>query len=46
MLAARPSIGKTSLALNFAEHAAVREGKTVGVFSLEMSKEQLVLRLL
>jgi replicative DNA helicase len=46
LLAARPSIGKTSLALNFAEHAAVREGKTVGVFSLEMSKEQLVLRLL
>jgi replicative DNA helicase len=46
VLAARPSIGKTSLALNFTEHAAVREGKTVGVFSLEMSKEQLVLRLL
>ena len=46
VLAARPSIGKTSLALNFAEHAAVREGKTVGYFSLEMSKEQLVLRLL
>ncbi|MEO6351420.1 MAG: replicative DNA helicase, partial [Candidatus Limnocylindrales bacterium] len=46
LVAARPSIGKTSLALNFAEHAAVREGKTVGVFSLEMSKEQLVLRLL
>ena len=46
VLAARPSLGKTSLALNVAEHAAVREGKTVGVFSLEMSKEQLVLRLL
>jgi replicative DNA helicase len=46
ILAARPSIGKTSLALNFAEHAAVREGKTIGIFSLEMSKEQLVLRLL
>ncbi len=46
LVAARPSVGKTSLALNFAEHAAVREGKTVGVFSLEMSKEQLVLRLL
>ena len=41
-----PSVGKTSFALNFAEHAAVREGKSVGVFSLEMSKEQLVLRLL
>jgi replicative DNA helicase len=46
VLAARPSVGKTSLALNIAEHASVREGKTVGVFSLEMSKEQLVLRLL
>ena len=46
ILAARPSVGKTSLALNIAEHAAVNEGKTVGVFSLEMSKEQLVLRLL
>jgi replicative DNA helicase len=46
LVAARPSIGKTSLALNFAEHAAVNEGKVVGVFSLEMSKEQLVLRLL
>jgi replicative DNA helicase len=46
IVAARPSIGKTSLALNIAEHAAVTEGKTVGIFSLEMSKEQLVLRLL
>jgi replicative DNA helicase len=46
ILAARPSVGKTSLALNIAEHASVREGKTVGLFSLEMSKEQLVLRLL
>ena len=46
IIAARPSIGKTSLALNIAEHAAVREGRTVGIFSLEMSKEQLVLRLL
>ncbi len=46
IVAARPSIGKTSLALNIAEHAAVREGRTVGIFSLEMSKEQLVLRLL
>lgn len=46
IVAARPSIGKTSLALNFAEHAAVRDNRTVGVFSLEMSKEQLVLRLL
>ena len=39
-------MGKTSLGLNIAEQAAVNEGKTVGVFSLEMSKEQLVLRLL
>ena len=46
VLAARPSVGKTSLALNIAEHVAVREGKSVGIFSLEMSKEQLVLRLL
>jgi replicative DNA helicase len=46
IVAARPSIGKSSLALNFAEHAAVRDGRTVGLFSLEMSKEQLVLRLL
>jgi len=46
ILAARPSVGKTSLALNIAEHAAVRDRKSVGIFSLEMSKEQLVLRLL
>jgi replicative DNA helicase len=39
-------VGKTSLALNIAEHAAVRDRKSVGIFSLEMSKEQLVLRLL
>ena len=46
ILAARPSVGKTSLALNVAQHAAVREGKKVAVFSLEMSREQLALRLL
>ena len=46
IVAARPSVGKTSLALNIAEHAAVRDKRTVGVFSLEMSKEQLVLRML
>lgn len=46
ILAARPSVGKTSLALNIAEHMTVNEGKSVGFFSLEMSKEQLVLRIL
>jgi replicative DNA helicase len=46
IIAARPSVGKTSLALNLAQHAAVREGKKVAVFSLEMSKEQLALRML
>ncbi|MBU6389716.1 replicative DNA helicase [Patescibacteria group bacterium] len=45
ILAARPSMGKTAFALNIAEHVAVRQKKTVGVFSLEMSKEQLVDRL-
>ena len=46
IIAARPSVGKTSFALNIAEHAAVRDKRSVGIFSLEMSKEQLVLRLL
>ena len=45
ILAARPSMGKTALALNIAVNAAIRHNKTVGVFSLEMSKEQLVDRL-
>lgn len=45
IIAARPSMGKTSLALNIAQNAAIRFHKTVGVFSLEMSKEQLVDRL-
>ena len=48
ILAARPSVGKTSLALNIAEFAAIGNtpARSVGIFSLEMSKEQLVLRLL
>ena len=46
ILAGRPGMGKTSLALNIAHHAAVREGKSVGVFSLEMSQQELALRLL
>lgn len=46
VLAARPSVGKTSLALDIARHVAVKEKIPVGLFSLEMSKEQLVDRLL
>ncbi len=46
ILAARPSLGKTSLALNIAQHAAVKHGARVAIFSLEMSKEQVVQRLL
>ncbi len=46
ILAARPSMGKTAFAMNIAENVALREGKTVAIFSLEMSKVQLVLRLL
>ncbi|PIQ76519.1 replicative DNA helicase [Candidatus Peregrinibacteria bacterium CG10_big_fil_rev_8_21_14_0_10_49_24] len=45
IIAARPSMGKTSLALNIAQNAAIKSGKSVGIFSLEMSKEQLVDRL-
>jgi replicative DNA helicase len=46
VLAARPSLGKTALALNIASHACINCAKKVGVFSLEMSKESLALRLL
>jgi replicative DNA helicase len=45
ILAARPSMGKTALALNIGVNAAIKGRKTVGIFSLEMSKEQLVDRL-
>src|SRR3954451_13534423 len=46
IVAARPSVGKTSFALGIAHGAALMHGKTVGLFSLEMSAEQLVQRLL
>jgi len=46
IIAARPAMGKTSFVMNIALNAALEAGKSVGVFSLEMSKEQLFLRLL
>jgi replicative DNA helicase len=46
ILAARPAVGKTTCALNMAAHAALSHGRTVGMFSLEMSHQQLFLRLL
>ena len=46
ILAARPSMGKTSFAMNIAENAAIHGGKVIGVFSLEMSKEALLQRML
>lgn len=46
ILAGRPSMGKTALALNMAQHAAIKCNEAVAIFSLEMSKEQLVLRML
>ena len=46
IVAARPSMGKTSLVLNIAQHVGTKTDMTVGIFSLEMSKEQLFLRML
>src|SRR3989454_5067680 len=46
IVAARPSMGKTSLVLNIAQHVGTKTDLTVGLFSLEMSKEQLFLRML
>ena len=45
LIAARPSMGKTAFVLNIAQHVAFKQHKAVAVFSLEMSKEQLVNRL-
>ena len=46
LIAARPSMGKTTFVLNIAQHVAFKENECVAIFSLEMSKEQLVNRLL
>lgn len=46
LIAARPSMGKTAFVLNIAQHVAFKENECVAIFSLEMSKEQLVNRLL
>jgi len=46
LVAARPSMGKTTFALNLAQNAALRGGKSIAIFSLEMSKEQLAYKLL
>lgn len=46
VIAARPSMGKTSLAMNIAEHVALEQNLPVGVFSLEMTAESLMLRML
>jgi replicative DNA helicase len=46
ILAARPSMGKSSLAMNIASHVAINEGMAVGIFSLEMSRDQIVDRMI
>jgi replicative DNA helicase len=46
IIAARPSMGKTALAINIAQNAAIKGGKVVAIFSLEMSKESLLRRML
>ncbi|HYR90712.1 MAG TPA: replicative DNA helicase [Terriglobia bacterium] len=46
ILAARPSMGKTAFVLNIAQHVALHKAAPVGIFSLEMSKEQLLMRML
>jgi replicative DNA helicase len=46
VVAARPSMGKTNFCLNIARHVALRERATVAIFSLEMSREQLAMRLM
>jgi replicative DNA helicase len=46
VVASRPAMGKTSLSLNIAQHVGLKTDETVGIFSLEMSKEQLVIRML
>jgi replicative DNA helicase len=46
IIAGRPGMGKTSLALNIAQHVAIREKRAVGIFSLEMSQQELALRIL
>jgi replicative DNA helicase len=46
VIAGRPAMGKTSFAINIAQYAALHDGRTVAVFSMEMSAEQLVMRML
>ena len=46
IIAGRPGMGKTSFALNVCQHVALREGRPVGIFSLEMSDQELALRIL